>query len=499
MPERLQSDGVAVNVGDVVVISPGLTGVVEVHRPGAPGMRAAEQTSPALLDALRNTGVREQLTVEIREPQEVVAAGAGGTTRSTDRGEPAITVEVPGPGTGLGQVLLYTAEDGAVSWHFPDDVPADPDAVATRGGDRRTYTVPRRVGRAEGGATEQRGLIGAVGKKLLKVLIFRLADPVLGKVGDYFAGRWEEAHRRHLLRDFAPDSFTARDAVALEAADWQRLAQGPSLLFVHGTFSECHTGFNRIPRDLMTELHTRYGGRVFAFDHFTVSESPTDNAKWLAKTVPPGAGIEVDIVAQSRGGLVSRVISERGPEIGLTPETLRVRNVVMIATPNAGTVLADAKHLKDLLDRVTNILEFVPDNPVTDTLDIALTVLKQLAVGTVLGMDGLMSMSPTGDYLTKFLNQSATVTATYRAVAANYEPPGGSALLRFARDEATDRIFGNADNDLIVPTQGAYTAKGASAFPIADPLIFDASTGVDHSSYCDRPEFVEALRNWLPG
>jgi hypothetical protein len=499
MPEQLQPDGVAVNVGDVVVISPGLAGIVEVHSPGTPGMRAAEQTSSALLDALRNTGVREQLTVEIREPREVAGGGAAGTTRSTDRGEPAITVEVPGPGTELGQVLLYTAEDGTVSWHFPDNVPANPEGVATRGGDRRTFTVPRRVGPAEAGVPGQRGLIGVIGKKVLKVLVFRLTDAALGRVGDFFAARWEEANRRNLLRDFGPDDFTGRDAAALEAADWQRLAQGPALLFMHGTFSQCHTCFSRVPPALMSDLHGRYGGRVFGFDHFTVSASPTDNAQWLAKQLPHGAGLEVDIVADSRGGLVGRVMAERGADVGLLPETLRVRNLVMVGTPNAGTVLADAKHLGELLDRVTNILEFVPDNPVTDTLDIVLTVLKQLAVSAVRGLNGLTSMDPRGDYLTKFLNQPAALAATYRAVASNYEPPGGPALLRFARDQAVDRLFGDVQNDLIVPTEGVFTAPDAPGFPIADPLVFGADAGVDHSSYWDRPQLADALASWLPG
>jgi len=268
---------------------------------------------------------------------------------------------------------------------------------------------------------------------------------------------------------------------------------------VHGTFNLCHTGFGRVPQSLMTDLHSRYGGRVFGFDHFSVSVSPTENVRWLAKQLPHGAGLEVDIVAHSRGGLVARVMTERADEVGLLPEMLRVRNLVMVGTPNAGTALADRDHLRDLLDRVTNILEFVPDNPVTDTLDVVLTVIKQLAVGAFGGLDGIMSMNPRGDYLTQFLNQPAAVSATYHAVAANYEPPDGSALLRSVRDVATDRVFGDAKNDLVVPTDGVFTAAGASAFPVAEPLVFDAAAGVDHSSFWDRPQFADALARWLPG
>ena len=57
--------------------------------------------------------------------------------------------------------------------------------------------------------------------------------------------------------------------------------------------------------------------------------------------------------------------------------------VVFVAGPNAGTILADADHLGDLVDRYTNLLAFFPDNEVTDVLEGVITVVKQLAVGAV--------------------------------------------------------------------------------------------------------------------
>ena len=53
---------------------------------------------------------------------------------------------------------------------------------------------------------------------------------------------------------------------------------------------------------------------------------------------------------------------------------ITVNRLVMVGTPNAGTALADVDHLDQLLDRYLNLLQFVPDNGVTDFLDVLLSV-----------------------------------------------------------------------------------------------------------------------------
>ena len=71
--------------------------------------------------------------------------------------------------------------------------------------------------------------------------------------------------------------------------------------------------------------------------------------------------------------------------------------------------------------------------------------MKQLAVGALKGLDGLMAMrAAEGDddgFLAQ-LNKPRPVTARYRAIAADYEPPQGSGLARIARDALFDRVFG---------------------------------------------------------
>ncbi|CRK59481.1 Glutamate synthase [NADPH] large chain [Alloactinosynnema sp. L-07] len=490
MAEPLRPDGTAVRVGDIVVVSPGLTGRVEVLPPGSEGMRAAEDARAVLLAALAREGFSEQLTVRLIDPVEVPEL-ASGTSRATSLGEPAITVEVPGPGAGLGQLILAADEDGALSWHLPDDI--DPVDVPDRGGDRRTYTFVRAVAPVDPGAS--RGLIGAVGSKLLKVLVFPLIDPVLGKVGDHFVSRWEQHNRPVRLRQFTVGGHRESSAASV---DWSSLSAGPALLFLHGTGSQSHTGFHGVSDEVLSTLHTRYGGRVFAYDHHTIATDPVANARSLVAQIPVDAGLRLDIVAHSRGGLVGRVLCELPGEIGLTTERMSVRTLVMVATPNAGTPLCDPAHVAKWLDRMTNLLQWVPDNGITDMLDVVLTVVKQVAVGAFRGLSGLMSMDPKGSFLER-LNQPSAHSVAYRALASNYDPPKGSSLLRSARNVATDSVFGSAHNDLVVPTDGVFAANGAFGFPVGEVELFDAEVGVDHSGYWTQPRFAAAVDRWLVG
>jgi hypothetical protein len=493
MAETLNPDGTPIYLGEIVLSTPGLTGQAELYLPGVPGMRGPEETAQQFADALAATQFSEQLTVEITGESEL---DTNGGTRAGGGGDD-ITIQVPGPGTDFAQVLLYTAEDGTQTWHLPDDIPAEAGAVRTRGADSRTYHIPRTVMPAPGGGSGTRGLIVAVGKKVLKVLVFPLVEKGVEIVAEKVAERWEASHRPYRLRTFTPDDYSSPDGRELGDADWVTLGSGRSLLFVHGTFSRSHTGFGGLPRAVMTELHERYGDRVFAFDHPTLASSPTDNARWLAKTLPSGLAIDADLITHSRGGLVAREICEYADQLGLSGR-LNVQRLVMVAAPNAGTALAAVTHWKAFIDRVTNLLQFVPDNPVTDTMDAVLTLLKHVVLGAVGGLDGLMSMDPDGSYLQTRLNPPTVLPhGRYFAVASDYQPPPGSPLLQVARDGLTDLVFGLAQNDLIVPTDGVYTVPGARGFPIPAPLVFAPAAGVEHSSYMARELFTSQLLRWL--
>lgn len=493
MATALDPTGRAVRIGRITIRSRGLRGDAEVHAPTPGGLRARALTTEALEAALSSTGFEPQAMVEISDAREVAGPTAG--LRATAYDEPGLVVEVPEPGDGLGQVVLYSDEAGVTTWHLPEAEEAAGDAM--RGGATRTYVLPRRPAPAPD-APGMRGLLGTIGKKLVTVLVFPLVDKVLGEVGDFFVSRWEAKHRPPGLRGFVPGEHTRPGAAPLDDATWQRLAEGPALLFVHGTFSTAHGAFGGLPAADLAELHRRYDGRVLAFDHPTVSPSPTENAAWLVGAMPEGLALELDVVCHSRGGLVARVLAEKQAELPLEGRRIDVRRVVFVGTPNAGTALAAPDHMGAMLDSVTNLIEFFPDNGVTDALEVVLTVLKQVAVGALEGLDGLTAMTPGGAYLGGFLNTGPAVPSRYMAVASNYEPvqPG---LKEFAKDHLMDHVFGQKQNDLVVPTRGVFEAEGAGAFPITERLVLGDSEGVAHSGYFAHAEVRKKLGEWLVG
>lgn len=485
--------GRPVDVGRVRLVTPGLSGTAQSHMPGPGGtrgaaMRTAEKTTTALDDALAAEGLQSQETIEISNAREVRVGAV--RTRSTSYGEPAIVAQVRDAGEDWGQVLLYTDESGVTTWNFPVD--AENRVDTSRGAATRTYVIPRYVAQPETDA-QTRGLIGAVATKVLKVLVFPLIDPVAGKVGEYFAGRWEAAKRPYRIRTFTPDDYTSPDGGDV---DWSWLSGGPALLMVHGTFSRAHTAFGSLPKEFVASLHQRYQDRVFAFDHYTLSEDPRDNVEWLLRQIPEGASLTLDVVCHSRGGLVSRVLAERQAELSLGSRRLNLNKVIFVAAPNAGTVLTDTKHLGDLIDSYTNILNFFPDNGVTETLQTIITVMKQLAVGTVKGLPGLESMLPGGPFLKDWLNRGPKGAELYYAIASDYEPtqPG---LAAWAKNRLMDHIFEHAENDLVVPTLGVFEGNGSDLFPITDHYVFPRTAGIQHGGYFPSPQTQQQIMSWL--
>lgn len=487
MPD-LQPNGTPVRAGRSTLRTPGLAGSATAHAPGSPGMRSAEQATGALEEALATEHLQPFETIEIASAREAPTGAA--VTRSAAYGQPAMELSVPDPGPDWGQVVLAVDEAGVATWHLARDAEGAVDV--TRGGASRTYLIPRRVV-PPAHAAETRGVIGVAGRKVLKVLVFPLLDPVAERVGEQLASRWEQSQRPYRMRTFTPDDYRSAEAPLLDDGDWARLAGGPALLLVHGTFSRAHSGFGGMPRDFVEWLHHRYQGRVFAFDHHTLSASPQQNINWLLQQIPADVALDLDIICHSRGGLVSRLLTEQADALGAG--RLRVRRTVFLATPNAGTVLADPEHFGDLVDTVTNVLNFFPDNGVSDVLGAVITVVKQLAVGALGGLDGLGSMRPEGAFL-ETLNAAPSSSTEYFAIAADFEPPPGSGFTTYAKNLVHDLIFGTA-NDMVVPTAGVWNVEHSANFPITERHVFHGDDGVAHSGLARHPVAIERIRSWL--
>lgn len=480
----LDPSGRPVRVGGVTLRTPGLTGEATA-RPATETRRGPELASDPLEIALRETGVESERTIELSATSGIAEHEAA--TRSLSHGQAVVEVEVPGPAPDQGQLVLYRSESGVTTWHL---------SRAPRGSERtgeRTYVIRPIVASAPA-ESRTRGVVGAVVKGSLKVLVFPLVDRVLGPIAHDFVGRWEKKYRPYRIRTFTPESYRSPEGTSVKDEDWAALSGKRTLLLVHGTFSRTDAAFGDLPLDYVQTILRKYEGRVISFDHPTLSEDPKENAEWFVGALPDGASLELDIVCHSRGGLVSRILAERQSELSMGGRTVAVRKVIFVGTPNAGTVLTDTSHVGDFLDSYTNALTFFPSTGVTDVLEAIITVLKQLAATAVKSLPGLQSMLPDGDFL-RGVNQGEKDDKKYFALSSNFEPadPG---LKAYAHDSLMDAVF-KAENDLVVPTAGVYEKNGSGFFPIDEKHVFSARDGIAHTRFFADGSARKKILDWL--
>ncbi|MER5381741.1 hypothetical protein ABT040_15875 [Streptomyces sp. NPDC002688] len=394
--------------------------------------------------------------------------------------------------------MLETDESGLVRWVVSET------AAQGRGTDRlgldRAETVQtfRVFVEQFGVSTEERerGMVGFGVRKVLHVLRFPI-EAAAGRVAEFAMGRWENKYRSYGLRLTNPSTFLAPAAgESVAAGQLAELADRPILMFVHGTFSQCHTGFHGIAEDqeLLRELHQRYQDRVLVFDHPTVHVDPADNARWLLERLPADRPLTLDLVTHSRGGLVARQLGRHDVAAGAGRPAPSVRTLIHVATPNAGTVLADKQRLGDLLNVFTNLLSLFPDELVSSSLEVILEVVKHCATGALGGLDGLAAMDPASPSLRNLNSAAVPDTGQVRAMTSDFRPAEGAGPAIRALDVLVDRLFG-ASNDLVVPTEGVHRA---GSYVVTDPLVIPSESAVAHSHFFRNEQVRRQLAQWLP-
>ncbi|MEO7520622.1 MAG: alpha/beta hydrolase, partial [Gemmatimonas sp.] len=432
MPEiSLDGTARAHQLGDGYRISiPDLIGSVNVTDNDTRTRGFFEEPLDSLLE---DAGLSRSKVVRI-EP----GSDAGGS-RGFGNESRTISLDVPRVAGSGSLVLLEDEETGAVSWHLPNgDGASATDSGSGARGLKAAKKQAAKSSRAKaatrsGGARRASGdhfdiplpssaggdNTRAFGK--LKGVIIKVFSYPLAKVVKGFVRKWETANRPYLVRAFTPDDYTdgRRDFPALDNDGWQRIAGGRALLFVHGTFSTATAGFGSLPMPTMQALSRHYGGRTFAFNHFTLSDDPAQNAATLLDSIPDGISLDVDIICHSRGGLVAREIAAQGAQRGL-----HVRKIVFGAAVNNGTVLANPDHMLQLLDRYTTIAKLLP-GPAQLVIDAIVTALEVIAKGLLPELAGVSAMDPSGPYLTRTNVPGETSVEGY-AIASNFEPKSGS-------------------------------------------------------------------------
>lgn len=507
MPDFTSGERIELGKG-YALRAPGLVGRAERIGTDTDSLRSIASPASIFDDVLARTQMHCVENVEVR------ARPAPASAMTTDlrdvNGDDAMLFEAPDLGPTVGQVVLLVDEAGAMSWHFPSAANRNIEPPAIRGtGGVKSYYIRREAPPAPPESARERALFGAMGRKLLRLIVYPISDIVVGAAASVIAPHWEEANRKYHVRQFSPNNYQRatgteeeRLSVALSPMDYQLLGNGPVLLFVHGTFSTAHGAFHELSQGAFANLHQQYGGRVIAFNHFTLSHDPKENADWLLQHLRshmPGKTLTLDIISHSRGGLVARTLAN-GAAIGLDSSQVKVRRIAFVAVPNAGTPLADPNHMVAMIDRMTSALNLVPSGGAADILEGILIAVKIIGHGALKGLTGLGAMHPQGSFL-KALNASNRGSTDYFGIAANYEPNdvGLRALVNGTVNAVADRVFQGEENDLVVPERGVYDVSGCDGFPLGQGscLRIPASAGVSHSSMFGHEAIADRLVGWL--
>ncbi len=430
-----------------------------------------ETAADVLHSAIARSDLRLAATLELA----VEATDVSRTRGLQDAGEPRIVLEPPELAEGETCHVALVEEDGTLHWEF-----AQP-------GSRRFELE------VDSDAPTERGLAGRLVRKAVRFLAVKglkvIGKPIVGSL----VGLAEKRLRPTRLRTFTEKNYYLKDD---EAPDLTKLTQGPALLLIHGTASRTDEAFGRFERQWVADLNHRYDGRVFAFDHPSLSVSPTKNAERLVELLSDESktdSLELDVLSHSRGGLVARELAQR-----LRPERIRIRSLIFVATPNSGTPLADAAHLGEFVNGLTNLVSWLPAFSISDAIEVVLELVKDIALDVAYdALEGVRCMAPDSEYLQTLNHLPLPEDTPFRAMAANFEPLSTDKLLFKLANRVLDRVFEGVMNDLIVPTRSAFLRSGDFHVPADQRIAFDSSFGIYHSGFWTQPKVASRLDDWL--
>ncbi|HEY0159326.1 MAG TPA: CHAT domain-containing protein [Thermoanaerobaculia bacterium] len=406
---------------------------------------------------------------------------------------------------GEAAVLAVRHPSGALTFH-PSTETAAPSAR------RRSRTSPapaaavfrvpvRRVGDGNG----RRSVITKAIKIAVVKVAKKAADKVVGIALPILARKWEE--RTWKKKGLSEGWFhVAPGAGSLTLTPSTPPAGARSLLLLHGTFSNANGAFRALTdTDFFDRVRPLYGDRIYAFNHFSVSRTPEENADQLLQGLPEGE-YTFDAITHSRGGLVLRnLVEPAGSSSGAAAGRFRMRHAVLVACPNDGTPLATPTRWEETVGWFANLMEIFPDNPFTTGAEFVSEALVWLATHLASDLPGLRSMDGAGDMVEELQSPPGPPAEAYSALVSNFHPD--EKLWQRALDVGVDGFFASA-NDLVVPSEGGWRTdrEGASHVPASRIGCFgpggNLGTGtvpVHHVNFFARSETAQFLANALAG
>ncbi len=286
------------------------------------------------------------------------------------------------------------------------------------------------------------------------------------------------------------------------------------LLIVHGTFSRSEAlvdGMGRAPNadEFFTRVFKRYD-EVLAFEHPTLSVSPVLNALDLHQALAAADG-PLDIVAHSRGGLVTRWALEA---FGLPGTPIRA---VLVGSPLGGTSLASPPRLRASLGLLSNIGTALkgagaPASAYVPFLVAPLALLRVATsvVGAVAGtpvVDATMAMVPglaaqsrvgNNQELLRLRGLTPVSRASYFVVSSDFQPTDAGWKFwewfrgRRVANVAMDRIFPGR-NDLVVDTESMFDVPAG----VTGRKDFGSNPDVHHTNYFEQAKTLDFLMESL--
>ena len=397
-------------------------------------------------------------------------------------------------------VLAIRHPSGALTFHVGKP-PIAPGRKRARLSSLRFEVPVRRVGSATG----RRGLVGSALKglvvKVSKVAINKVIGIALPKLALAWETRtWKEKGLSEGWFHVTPMSGDLR----LEPG---RPEPGQrSLVLVHGTFSNCGDAYKSLTHtDFFDRVAPLYGPRIFAFNHFSLSRTPAENAEHLLTGLPAG-GCQCDVITHSRGGLVFRSAAEDRALHGDLADRLKLGQAVLVASPNEGTPLATPQRWDQTVGWFANLMEMLPDNPFTTGAQFVSEAIVWLAGHVTGDIPGLRAMDGAGDFVAGLQEPPGPPLQAYSALVSNHH--ADDHVWERALDVGIDTFFASA-NDLVVPSEGGWRVdRDGTPYVPGDRIgcfgpggnLSTADGGqVTHVDFFKRPETAAFLARALAG
>ncbi|WP_192350630.1 CHAT domain-containing protein [Algoriphagus sp. Y33] len=298
----------------------------------------------------------------------------------------------------------------------------------------------------------------------------------------------------------------------------------PYLLLLHGTASSTQKSFGDLKesdkwKDLFDEASStnKYKeGNILAFQHRSLTASPLENILDLVKSLP--ANIELDLLSQSRGGLLAELLvrfcanptgfdatekalllksgRDRDLEVitqirtEVEKKKITVRSMVRVAGPANGTTLASSR-LNFYLNVTFNLIGLAVGH-VGNPIYVAFKEFIMEAVACkddVNVLPGLEAMNPKSPFIKTLNNQGSEIEIKFPLLVV-----AGSAELSVSFKTLVvilGKIFFRGKNDLVVDTESMKWGARRDSDQVG--IYIEQSGKIDHFKYFSNEDTLNAV------